>query len=100
LRLREPGLRFPFSRAPLKFVEQEKFTNPDAAAPAGRANAIEPIQEDRDYIEIINDRFLRDGATPDQFRAGIERAIAKGWLSLHESWTYVKLTSAGAELCA
>jgi ABC-type lipoprotein release transport system permease subunit len=40
--------------------------------------AIEPIQEDRNYIEII---------TPDQFRAGIERAIAKGWLSLHESWT-------------
>ena len=86
----------------MKFVEQEKFTNPNAAARrlVEIANTIEPIQEDRNYIEVINDRFLRDGATPDQFRAGIERAIAKGWLSLHESWTYVKLTSTGAELCA
>jgi hypothetical protein len=100
--LREPGLRSPFSRAPLKFVEQRKFTNPDAAARrlVEIANAIEPSQEGRIYIEIINDRFPRDGATPDQFRAGLERSIARGWLSLHESGTYVKFTSAGAELCA
>jgi len=30
--------------------------------------------------------------------AGIERAIAKGWLWRHESGTYVKFTDAGAEL--
>ena len=33
-------------------------------------------------------------------RAGIERAIAKGWLWWHESGTYVKFTDAGAELFA
>ena len=38
-------------------------------------------------------------ATPSrEYRAGIERAIAKGWLWRHESGTYVKFTDAGAEL--
>ena len=36
--------------------------------------------------------------TPYQFRAGIERAIASGWLWRHECGTYVKFTPAGAEL--
>ena len=36
---------------------------------------------------------------PD-YRAGIERAIAKGWLWRRESGTYVKFTDAGAELFA
>jgi hypothetical protein len=49
---------------------------------------------------VVNGRFLNEGGTPDQFRAGIERAIASGWLWRHESWTYVKFTAAGAELFA
>jgi hypothetical protein len=44
--------------------------------------------------------FSRAGGTPDQYRAGIERAIASGWLWLHESGTYVKFTPGGAELFA
>jgi len=32
--------------------------------------------------------------------AGLDYAIAKGWLWLHESGSYVKLTPAGAELFA
>jgi hypothetical protein len=38
--------------------------------------------------------------TGDNFRAGIERAIALGWLWLHESGTYVKFTDSGAALFA
>jgi hypothetical protein len=51
-------------------------------------------------IELVNDRFLKDGGTPDQFRAGIASAVAMGWLSRHESGTYLKFTAAGAELFA
>jgi hypothetical protein len=39
-------------------------------------------------------------ATGEEFRAGIQRAIDRGWLALHESGTYVKFTPAGAELFA
>ena len=44
--------------------------------------------------------FLKAGGTPNEYRVGIERAIAKGWLSLHESGTYVKFTQARADLIA
>jgi len=35
-----------------------------------------------------------------EYRAGIDRALAKGWLVLHESGTYVKFTETGAALFA
>jgi hypothetical protein len=64
------------------------------------ANAIEPAQDGRIYFELVNGAFLKAGGTPDQYRAGIERAIVSGWLWLHESGTYLKFTPAGAELFA
>jgi hypothetical protein len=30
------------------------------------------------YIELINGAFLRAGGSPDEYRAGLERAISKG----------------------
>jgi hypothetical protein len=33
-------------------------------------------------------------------KIGLKRAIAKGWLVLHESGTYVKFTEAGAAMFA
>ena len=50
------------------------------------ANAFELVQELK--------------GTPAEYRAGLERAIAKGWLALHESGTFVKFTEAGAALFA
>jgi hypothetical protein len=44
--------------------------------------------------------FLDQGGTPDQYRAALACAIKLGWLSLHESGTYVKFTPAGAEMFA
>ena len=35
-----------------------------------------------------------------QYGAGLKLAIARGWLWLHESGTYVKFTQAGSELFA
>ena len=39
-------------------------------------------------------------ATPAEYKAGLDLAIERGWLHLHESGTYVKFTQAGAELFA
>jgi len=86
----------------MKFLEPSRFTDRDAAARklVEIANAIEPAQDGRIYIELVNGAFLKAGGTPDQFRAGIACPVAKGWLSQHESGTYVKFTPTGAELFA
>jgi hypothetical protein len=39
-------------------------------------------------------------ATPAEYKAGLDRAIAKGWLELHESGTFVRLTQTGKDLFA
>ena|SRR5437868_5008628 len=39
-----------------------------------------------------NAAFLRAGGTPAEYRAGLERAVAKGWLWRHETGVYVKFT--------
>jgi hypothetical protein len=44
--------------------------------------------------------LLKAGGNAGEYRAGLERAIAKGWLIRHESGTYVKFTEAGAALFA
>ncbi len=86
----------------MKFVEPSHFTDPGAAARklVEIANATEAAQDGRIYIELINGRFLKEGGTPDQFRAGLAQAIAAAWLWRHESGTYVRFTAAGAELFA
>ena len=51
------------------------------------------VQDGRIHIEKINGPFLFGlKATPDEFLAGLDRAIERGWLILHESGTYVKFT--------
>jgi hypothetical protein len=86
----------------MKFVELSHFADPDAAARklVEIANAVEAVQDGRIYIERVNDAFLEAGGTPDQYRAALARTIALGWLSRHESGTYVKFTPAGAEIFA
>ena len=48
----------------------------------------------------VNAPFLAAGGNANEFRAGIERAIALGWLLLHESGNYLKFTDSGAALFA
>jgi hypothetical protein len=86
----------------MKFVEKSHFADPDAAARklVEIANTVEAVQDGRIYIELINSPFLKEGSTPDQYRAALARAIKLGWLLLHESGTYVRFTQAGAELFA
>jgi hypothetical protein len=86
----------------MKFVELRPYADPDAAARrlVEIASTIEPIQDGRIYIELVNAPFLKVGGRADEFRAGLDRAIAKGWLVWHESGTYVRFTEAGAALFA
>jgi hypothetical protein len=65
------------------------------------ANAFEPIQDGRIYIEKINGPFLFElKGTPAQYKAGLDLAIERGFLVLHESGTFVRFTPAGTELFA
>ena len=86
----------------MKFVEPNPFNDPDAAARKllEIANATEFAQDGRIYIELVNAAFLKAGGTGEEFRAGIQRSVDKGWLWLHKSGTYLKFTPAGAELFA
>jgi hypothetical protein len=87
----------------MKYREERPSADPDAAARKiiEIANAFEPIQEGRIYIEKINGPMLFvEKATPAEYKAGLNRAIANGWLVLHESGTFVKFTQAGADLFA
>jgi hypothetical protein len=87
----------------MKFVADRPLA--DAAVAALKllelADAVEPVQDAGIYIEKINGPFLfKEGGRPEEFVAGLDHAIAKGWLWKHESGTYVKFTQAGAELFA
>jgi hypothetical protein len=86
-----------------KFVQPRSFADPDVAARkiVEIANGVEAVQDGRIHIEKINGPMLYQfKATPAEYKAGLNRAIARGWLVLHESGTYVKFTQAGADLFA
>jgi hypothetical protein len=87
----------------MKYTTDRPFVYPDKAARRlmQHARAFKPVQEGRIYIEKINGSFLfGDGGTSAEYAAGLDRAIALGWLELHESGTFVKLTQGGADLFA
>lgn len=86
----------------MKYTLDRPFTDPEKAARKllEIASTIEPAQDGRIYIELINLPFLRGGGSPAEYGAGLKLAIASGWLLLHESGTFVKFTPAGAELFA
>jgi hypothetical protein len=87
----------------LKLTADRAFADPEKAARRllEHAHAFEPIQDGRIYIEKINGPFLYvDRGSPAEYGAGLKLAIERGWLELHDSGTFVKFTSAGADLFA
>jgi hypothetical protein len=87
----------------MKFTSDRPYANPETAARKliEVANAVAPVQDGRIFIELINWPFLSElKGTPAEYKAGLDLAIARGWLWLHESGTYVKFTQVGAELFA
>ena len=86
-----------------KYVEPRPFAEPEAAARKLMeiANSIEPVQDGRIHIELINWPFLQEHrGSPAEYKLGLKLAIERGWLWLHESGTYVKFTQASSELFA
>jgi len=77
----------------MKFVAPRPFADGAARKLVELANAFEPVQDGRIYIEKINEPFLYQlKGKPAEYKAGFDRTIAKGWLILHESGTCVRLT--------
>jgi hypothetical protein len=86
-----------------EMIDPRPFADPEAAARKLMeiANAVEPVQDGRIFIELINGPFLFEHkGSPAEYGAGLKLAIERGWLWKHESGTYVKLTQAGADLFA
>jgi hypothetical protein len=86
-----------------KYVQPRPYANPEAAARKllEIANAIEPVQDGRIFIEQLNAPMLYDHkATPAEYKAGFDLAIEHGWLVLHESGTFVRFTQDGKDLFA
>ena len=64
------------------------------------ANTVEAVQDGRIHVEKINWPFLQAGGSADEYVAGLQTAIDRGWLDIHRSGTYMKFTQAGVELFA
>jgi hypothetical protein len=87
----------------MKFAANRPYADPEKAAQRiiEIAKAVEPVQDGRIHIEKINEPFLyKERGSPAEYGAGIKLAIERGWLWMHESGTYMKLTEAGGELLA
>jgi hypothetical protein len=86
-----------------KYVQPRPYADPDVAARkiVEIASGLEHYMDGRLLVERINGPFrIELKGTPAEYGAGIKRAIEKGWLVMHESGTFVKLTKAGADLLA
>ena len=56
------------------------------------ASGIEPVQDGRIYIELINVPFLKIGGSGKESRAAIMLAQERGWIELHGPGTFLWLT--------
>jgi hypothetical protein len=87
----------------VKFAASRPYADPEQAAQKllEIANAVDAVQDGRIHIEKINAPFLyKERGTSAEYKAGLDLAVARGWLVLHESGTFVRFTQAGAELFA
>ncbi len=87
----------------MKLAADRPYADPEQAAHKllEIANGVEAAQDGRIHIEKINRPFLFvEKATAAEYKAGLDRAIARGWLELHERGTYVRFKPTGADLFA
>jgi hypothetical protein len=78
----------------MKLTTERPYATPKAAARklVELASGIEPTMPGRINIELINYPMLfKIKATAAEYKAGLDLAIERGWLELHESETYVRL---------
>ena len=87
----------------MKYTESRPYADPEKAARriVEIASTVEPAQDGCIHVELINGPFLfKDKGSPAEYGAGMALAIERGWLTMHESGTYVRFTPAGADLFA
>jgi hypothetical protein len=75
----------------MKLCEPRPLADPVAATREliEIANATEAVQDGRIHIEKINGPFLyTERGSPAEYGAGLNLAIDRGWLWMHESGTY------------
>ena len=85
----------------MKHTAERPYADPDAAARklVELAASVAAVQDGRIYIERINGQFMIElKGSGSEFGAGLRYAIERGWLSKHESGTYVKLMPPGEDL--
>jgi hypothetical protein len=78
----------------MKFITDRPYADPEKAARklVDIANAVEAVQDGRIYIELINGPFLFEHkASPAEYKAGLDLAIARGWLTLDRSGNVCKI---------
>jgi hypothetical protein len=78
----------------MNLTAERPFADPEAAARklVEIAAGIEAVQDGRIHIEKLNAPMLFTlKASPAEYKAGLDLAIARGWLELPESGTYVRL---------
>ena len=87
----------------MKFASDRAYSDPEKAARKliEIANSVEAVQDGRIFIELVNAPFLYEHkGSPAEYKAGLDLAVTKGWLTLDRSGTYVRFTQVGAELFA
>jgi hypothetical protein len=84
--------------SPMKYADNRPYADPEVAARklVEIAAGIEPTMPGRIYIELVNYPMLfKLKANAAEYKAGLDLAIERGWLELHESGTYVRLLKSG-----
>ena len=82
----------------MKLTSARPYSDPEKAARRlmEHAHAFEP---GRPHLHRkAQGPSLVDKATPAEYSAGLDEAIKRRWLVLHESGTFVKLTQSGTDL--
>jgi hypothetical protein len=62
--------------------------SPNRKPPRKIASGVEPVQDGRIFIELVNGPFLYEfKGSPAEYGAGLKLAIERGWPWKHESGT-------------
>ena len=83
----------------MKFATDRPYADPEAAARKllQIAKSVQTIQDRRIYIAEIRELFLSEhGCSHTEYDAGLKFGIERGWLHLHESGNFLRVTKAGA----
>ena len=86
----------------MKYAGDSPYADPEKSRPPPDGNCARHYGgAGRIHIEKINEPFLfQDKGRPAEYGAGLRFAVERGWLWLHGSGTYVKITPEGAGLFA